>query len=623
MLILAVMAFGLISVGDAWALGTPAGTTIQNQARGVYEDANGNAIADTAFSNIVQTTVLAVAAIDVSPDTSAQFTTNDTPFYHPSTITNLGNDTDTLTVTAVQENQVGSGTWTHDVYHDVNENGTFDAGTDTVLTLTDIILAADDSINVLIKVTSPITADQDDAVDVRLTAQTSANKSNAQQSDDGAYTTIINAATIEAPDKSHTDDGSPQPGDVITYKIVLTNTGSDTAFNFVAHDTVSSDLINIGGLKIATSATVAYGDASTQTVGASDDSMLVAGQIVKLEPLSLAPGDTIVMFFQAEINAGVAATTVINNSATAFWENRNGDPQGPNTGPDDPLTVEHTPDVLLETIESEVDGVTDNTGAPDSLFADADPSDSVFYTIDLINPSNASDDYRLSSTTTEGFPIEIFVDTNGDGVLDAAELAAGPIDTTVAQTVAADDTLNLIAVVIPPAGTSNGTEDETVVTVVAEGDPSVTDSVYLTTTVTAPVLDLDKWVNTTFTLSPGTSDTIKTAQPGDTLYYTIRVENLGDGEATNVLILDLSGGGLAGGEDFTTYAANSTSVFNGNLGTAGTGLVDDAGGAAPNVAKSGDELTVSLGTMSELGGGTDVKIIRFKVVIRSTGVSSP
>ena len=53
----------------ARAAGTRAGTNITNQATVSYKDANNNVL--SALSNIVTTTVSQVAAVDVSPNNTA------------------------------------------------------------------------------------------------------------------------------------------------------------------------------------------------------------------------------------------------------------------------------------------------------------------------------------------------------------------------------------------------------------------------------------------------------------------------------------------------------------------------------------------------------------------------
>ena len=89
----------LVSTTAVVALGTPAGTTIQNQATVTYEDANSNTL--TELSNVVQTTVSQVAGVLVDPDNSATGDPGDT-LYYAHTVTNTGNGDDTIDVTATK-----------------------------------------------------------------------------------------------------------------------------------------------------------------------------------------------------------------------------------------------------------------------------------------------------------------------------------------------------------------------------------------------------------------------------------------------------------------------------------------------------------------------------------------
>ena len=119
----------LVLAVPAHAVGTPAGTDITNQATVDYEDVNGNPL--QALSNVVTTTVSQVAAVDVSPDNATSADPGDVVYY-AHVVTNNGNGDDTIDMTAVSSNG-----WTVQVYHDVNGNGLYDAGTDLLLTDTD------------------------------------------------------------------------------------------------------------------------------------------------------------------------------------------------------------------------------------------------------------------------------------------------------------------------------------------------------------------------------------------------------------------------------------------------------------------------------------------------------
>src|SRR6185436_5777172 len=71
----------------ALATGTPAGTTISNQATVNYADNNGNPL--TTLSNIVTTTVSQVATVTVDPDRSSNATPGDV-IYYAHDVTNGG-----------------------------------------------------------------------------------------------------------------------------------------------------------------------------------------------------------------------------------------------------------------------------------------------------------------------------------------------------------------------------------------------------------------------------------------------------------------------------------------------------------------------------------------------------
>src|SRR5881409_4039086 len=70
------------------AVGTPAGTTISNQATVNYTDANGNPL--TTLSNIVTTTVSQVTSVTVNPNRASSATPGDLVYYAHD-VTNGGN----------------------------------------------------------------------------------------------------------------------------------------------------------------------------------------------------------------------------------------------------------------------------------------------------------------------------------------------------------------------------------------------------------------------------------------------------------------------------------------------------------------------------------------------------
>jgi len=118
----------------AWAAGTPAGTTISNQAYVDYKDANGNAM-PRVFSNTVTVTVSQVAAVSTTPETMANSAVAGTNIAYPVTITNDGNGTDTFAL------EVTTNLGTVTLYKDDNGDGIWQPTETTVITSTGALAA--------------------------------------------------------------------------------------------------------------------------------------------------------------------------------------------------------------------------------------------------------------------------------------------------------------------------------------------------------------------------------------------------------------------------------------------------------------------------------------------------
>ena len=208
------------------------------------------------------------------------------------------------------------------------------------------------------------------------------------------------------------------------------------------------------------------------------------------------------------------------------------------------------------------------------------------YAFTITNTGNAPNLFNGEVVSTAGWTWEFYVDANGNGILDAGDYLAtdsdgdGKPDT---GSLNAGKSKNYLAVVTVPPGTGDGTVDTTTLTAVgAEGGCS--DSAILTTTVTAPVLSINKTVSPTGEQPPGT-----------VLTYTITVENIGSGVATDVVVADSVPAN-------TTYIANSVTLN----GAAKTDAAD-----SDQVTVTAGSIVVSIGNM----GPTATATITFQVTI--------
>jgi uncharacterized repeat protein (TIGR01451 family) len=266
----------------AFALGTPAGTDITNQATVTYEDANGNPL--TALSNVVTTTVSQVAAVDVSPDNSGSGNPGDTVVF-AHTLTNNGNEDDTFDLTAAS-----NAGWTTVLFVDTNGNSQYDAGTDTVISDTGLVLE-NGTFDLWVAVTIPSgTADgTPDTVIVTATSQFDPTVS------DTATDTISTTSPDLAVVKSVAPAGPQPPGTTLTYTIEITNSGSADASNVVMTDPVPANTTYVAGSITQ--------DGASLTDGADGDNATSDGTTVTVDVGTLAgAGGRTEITFQATID---------------------------------------------------------------------------------------------------------------------------------------------------------------------------------------------------------------------------------------------------------------------------------------------------------------------------------
>lgn len=282
----------LLVTGQALAIGTPAGTTITSQATANYQDANGNPL--SSLSNIVNVTVSQVGAVSAGADNAANVSPGDVHYY-PHVVTNAGNGSDVIDLTAAS----GNG-WTVTLYRDVNGNGIYDSGTDTVLTDSDTdgtpdsgSLAADGTMAILVAVTVPSNA-ADALVDVVTVTGTSSFNTGVS---DSATDTSTVAAPVLTVVKSVGPAGPQAPGATLTYTMVVTNGGSGNATSVVLTDPIPTNTTYVGSSIVQ--------DGTGRSDGADADSAdynISNPGKVTVNIGTLAPGGSTTLSFQVTIN---------------------------------------------------------------------------------------------------------------------------------------------------------------------------------------------------------------------------------------------------------------------------------------------------------------------------------
>ena len=97
---------------------------------------------------------------------------------------------------------------------------------------------------------------------------------------------------------------------------------------------------------------------------------------------------------------GTPAGTDITNQATVDFEDVNGNPL----------------QVLSNTVTTTVSAVASVDIDPAALSSDADPGDLVCYAHTLTNNGNDDDTIEVVTTSSQGWTVTVYEDTNGNGV---------------------------------------------------------------------------------------------------------------------------------------------------------------------------------------------------------------
>lgn len=535
--IAALLLLSVLAAPPAQAVGTPAGTTISNQAYADYKDANGNSMT-RVYSNSVTVTVTQVASINVSPDAAAHNGIAGTDVSYPVSICNIGNGSDTMNLTA--SSSLGSVV----IYRDDNGDGIWQSATETTVVSTTGALAADACFKAIAVVTIPAATPNLTTITTTITGT---SVFSGTVTDASTFTTTVQAAKITLVKTASVS--SAKPGDIITYSISAINSGGSTSYSLLATDKIPDNTTYVAGSMRVGPVGGTYDTAHvmtdandvedwTSTEGAntakSNAYFDSANNQVVLNKTQNPPSG--LFYFQVRVNNNVASGTAISNTLTLkYGLLDNGLRPYTETSNTATVSVSDSPSVLLSSSQS----------------ASADVGSQVIYAFTAKNNGNATDTIDISYTSSAGWTWVIWKDVDGNGVPGSAgdvilsdTDADGKIDT---GSLAAGASVALLAVATIPPGTSNGTIDNAIITGTSSLNASLTSSVTMTTTVKAPVLSISKGLTAVQAPNGGAVCTPTnpstgagcTVVPQSVLTYQISCTNNGSGNATAVIITDL------------------------------------------------------------------------------------
>ncbi|MDI6736131.1 MAG: hypothetical protein QME42_08075 [bacterium] len=259
-------------------------------------------------------------------------------------------------------------------------------------------------------------------------------------------------------------------------------------------------------------------------------------------PVTLKQNESRKFFLKVDVS--IAGSTTIRVKANSSQQDTWGDP-----------------DERLDTTLTFARGYGVQLSSPADLTGS--PSTTVYYTYQLTNSGNATDTITLAASNIVGgiWALTILQDDNQDGIHQGTETTQiGSI------TLAAGQSNYLFLKVDIPTAEIGATSTNKVVAscagidTVPWGDPDIVEDITITTcSAPTPNLTLEKYV------LPGDAQL-----PGATLTYTLKYKNVGNAEATDVMIQDVipawatyvtdSGTGTvgAGGGDSISVSYNDT-----------------------------------------------------------------
>ena len=544
----------MLLTNTAFAVGTPAGTVIQSRSKVIYTTASG-AITDTIYSNYVSLTVAQVAAVNMTPVSNTFTTTGDSVYaVYPLTITNSGNGTDQFTLSAVS-----SKGWTVELFHDADGDGSLQGGEISAGTITQSsIFSADSTYKIMVRVFVPRGSSLDGQVDT--TTVTAVSVFDNAKTNTALVKTTVNTVNLSGATTGLTvSPADPSPGQNLTYTYTLNNTGSLPATSVLFSDLVNSSYFTLVSGTISQGTFDGSGNPATWSAG------------------TVNAGSSVTVTIVLQVKAGVANETVLSNTINVTYT------VGGNT-----FTVTSNSPYAAA-------GVVRNVSIdPASLSSTKEPEEALVYAMTVKNTGNAKDILELSYSSSKSFSWTFYKDANGNGLLDGGDTqltttAGSPAGVDV-DSVAASDSVKVLARMIVPVVTTDQDQDSTTFTVTSAADNAKSQSATAITTINIPVLSIVR------SITPSGNQ-----PPGQEMEFVVTFQNTGHGKAYNVVITEDE-------PDSMSYVANSTTLDN-------VAKTDAADADAVTVTTVGikKKITIIVGTVNALSAqGT----IRYKATIQ-------
>ncbi len=431
-------------------------------------------------SNAVCVTVQQLGAVNITPFSATRTSQINTSVDYASTVTNSGNGTDNILLTASSSHGFAAA-----MYHDANGNGVLDPAELAAGTISQTgNLSADSSAKIITRVTIPNNIALNGQTDVLTVTGTSAFEPTAHGV--ASYSTIIASATL-AFTKS-VSNTVPRGGDRVTYTIGYTNSGNSAGSNVVVTDILNNNLNYV----------IASG---------SPAPFSVSGRTITWNLGTVAANSTGAITFQVDLINNAIPGTEIHNIAQVQYDD------GPNV-----INIASTETNFI-TVQSggvvTVDFSPSRTGA-------GEPGDSIEYAFTITNNGVLAESFTLSYTSNQNLSWTYYHDANGNGRIDSSET----ITTATGSLAGNGGQYHVIARTILAVVPANGTIDVSSFKVTSTANASNFKTTTGTTTIYIAVMSLTKIAD-----SPE-------PKPGREIRYQITYSNAGNGHAIQFAVTD-------------------------------------------------------------------------------------
>ncbi|MEK7747511.1 MAG: hypothetical protein AAB300_00320 [Nitrospirota bacterium] len=528
-----VIAFIGMSPSLGFALNTPAGTVVGNQASATYAVGSNTF---TAQSNLYTITVSQVAALSLTPADQLRAGAPANEVQFPHTVTNLGNSTDTFNLTTALGGTVTLSTIT--IIRDDNGDGIANPGEPPI---TSLILSMDQSQMIVVRGTIPSSASNNATGTITLTATSAFSTSTTLSSVDTAKVVTTAVISLSKSVSALTvDPFTTGSTGLLDYTINYTNIGvastagiavtlpTGASTQHVVRDLIPTNttFVSFQGTSTPSGGQLVYHVTTdpTHTYVTTQPAAGTFDAVAYLFATPLTGGQSGIFSFRVRVNASAQVGTISNQAVMHFHDSATTTLQLSNTTG---TKVNLIPKARILDTDATLDDIQIVASGSAGLTVDS--------RIQVENISNGQDRYNITVANTNypaGTTFALFsgagtnpgvtplLDTNADGVPDTGLMNA------------ASTLLVIMRATLPANATNSGAPFDATTTASSVANSTVSDTVInRLSAITAPGVDVTQEGATGVSgVGPGPGGAASFTifgDPGQTVDIDLNVKNEG------------------------------------------------------------------------------------------------